>query len=710
MKSDNRKKTPLMIQMENTECGAVCLGIILAYYGRYVPIEELRFACGVSRDGSSAYGIVKACEKYGLDCEGYSYTIEELKQQPVPCILYWGFEHFVVLEGIEGDLFYINDPAIGHITVPESEFKLYFTGVILQLKPNASFKPGGIKPGFMGSLIRRLRPIYVVIFLLTLIQLGLVVLTLVVTLLAQIFVDHILTAQFPLWYFWFLGISSGAILLISLLTFLEKWILVKSDIKLSTEYSSDFFMHIFKLPISFFEQRYSSEIAYRSSLNQHIADFFTGYLFEAVVQVLMVVIYGAALFFFSVTIGVVALLCGSLNLITIFLIRQKRINIYARYEQEMGKTASFSISALEGFETWKCLGIENSLFSWLAALYTRTFNVLHQLQITDQILATVSYCSQIAANVALFGLGGWFLIQGSLTPGQFLALLLLLSLFLEPIVRLVEINKNFELFFVDLARLDDVMQHPVDRRFQHIENSQKISFAGNIDLTDVTYSYNANHPPIIEDINLSIQKGQCVALMGSTGSGKTTIMKILAGLLFPDKGQVHIDGIPLTEYPQSVLSNSMAFVFDTPFIYEDTVKRNLTLYDNTISDEAIGSALRDAGLWDRFSSDLNEMLEEEGRNISGGEQQRLEIARRLIRNPSFIVLDEGTSSLDEVTEKLVLSNIRKRGCTMLLLTHRLSAINLCDLVYVIDQGKIVQKGSPDDLAKEEGIFKKFVEL
>lgn len=700
-----RKKTPLLIQMENTECGAACLGIILAYYGRYVPMEELRIACGVSRDGSSAYGIVKACEKYGIDCEGYSYTVEELKQQPMPCILYWGFDHFVILEGIEEDNYYINDPAVGHITMKEAEFRQYFTGVLLQLKPNADFHTGGKKPSYIQSIKTRLQPVYGVMFWVALMQFGLIFLTLAVTILSQVFVDHILTAQFPYWNFWFLGIATGSILLISLLTFFEKLVLMKSNIKLSTRYSADFFMHLFKLPISFFQQRYSSEIAYRSSLNQHVADFITGHLFEIFVQLLMIVVYGIALFFFSLTIGIVALLCASLNLMTIFLLHQYRINTYARYQQEMGKTAAFSISALEGFETWKSLGMEHSLFSWLSALYTRCFNVLHQLQNTDQILTIVSTGSQILANIALFAFGGWFLIHGTLTPGQFLALLLLLTLFLDPITKLVEINKNFELFTVDLARLNDVMRYPTDWQFASQKKLATIpKFEGKVDLSNVSYSYNVNHPPIVHSINLSIDKGQCVAIVGANGAGKSTLLKIIAGLLPPESGSVTIDGVDIQQYPPDLMSSHTAFIFDTPFIYEDTVKRNLTLYDNTISDEAIKEALKDACLEERFIN-LEEILEEEGRNISGGEKQRLEIARRLLRYPSFIALDEGTSSLDEATEKLILNNIRKRGCTMLVLTHRLSAISLCDLVYVLDQGTIVQSGTPQELTHTKGLFK-----
>lgn len=705
-----RKKTPLIIQMENVECGAVCLKIILAYYGRYVPIEELRIACGVSRDGCSAYGIAKACERYDLDCDGYSLSVKELQSLSLPVILYWGFEHFVILEGIKHGKYDINDPAVGHITVSESEFKLNYTGVVLQLKPKTSFMRGGQNPSFVKSLKLRLSGASAAIIFFSLMQLALVFLTLVITILAQVFVDQILNVQLSHWRWWFFGIAAAAFILISLLTVAEKFVLVKLQVKLATQYSAAFFQHIFKLPIAFFEQRYSSEIAYRSSLNQEIANFITGNMLETVIQALEVIAYGAVMFFYSPIIAFVGLLCGCLNLFTVSILHKRRLGIFARYQQEMGKTAAFSIGALEGFETWKCLGCENRLFSWLAALYTRAFNMLHRLKNTDVVLANTAAFSLLAAQTALFAFGGWSVIHGTLTPGQFLALFLLMSGFLRPIINLVEINQNFELFRIDVSRLDDVMNYPVDWQFKQKKCiSVDDSFNGNIEIRNVTYRYNATQPPILKSISLSIKKGSCVALVGATGSGKTTVQKLLAGFILPESGEVQIGGIDLLDYPAEFLSSQMGFIFANPFIFEDTVKRNVTLYNVGVADEQIKQAMTDACLWERFSDEkLQTILDEEGRNISGGEQQRLEIARCLVRNPSFIALDEATSSLDESTEAAVLSNIKKRGCTMLILTHRLSAINMCDEVFVLDQGMIVQKGTPKELGSIEGIFKKML--
>lgn len=704
-----RKQTPLYIQMESAECGAACLKIIMAYYGKYVPIEDLRTACGVSRDGCTAYGVATACDSYGLDCDGYSLTLDELKEQPLPCVVYWGFNHFIVLEKIKGKKYYINDPSVGHITVGEADFKRLYTGVILQIKPNASFKKGGEKPGFMPSLMRRIRPVIPVMFVLLLMQFGLVFLSLVMTLLARIFVDHIITGQFPFWRWWFLGIASGSALLISLLTYLNSIVLVKTQIKLSTLFSSGFFKHLFELPVSFYEQRYSSEIAYRSTLNQQAAGFMTGHLFEAIIQVITIVIYGAALFFFSVPIAIATILCGGLNLITVFIIHRRRLSIFSRYRQDVGKAASFSISALEGFETWKCLGIENRLFSWLAALYTKSINVLHELQNTDQVLGNVSYIAQIIANAILFVMGGWALLEGGMTPGQFVALLLLVSLFMKPTARLVEINRNFELFQVDLARLDDVVDHPVDPKFTYALPEHEKPFEGHIEFKDVVYRYNVNHPPIINGISLSIAPGKRVALVGATGSGKTTMAKLLAGFISPESGSVKVDGIDLKDVSPNYLSTHMSFVFDTPFIYEDTVRRNITLYDSAYKDADIRLALDDACLSERFNEwALGERLEEEGKNISGGEKQRLELARALLRNPSFLVLDEATSSVDIATEKEIFDHIQKRNCGMMILTHRLSAISMCDEVYVLQKGQIVQKGTPQELANTEGPFKQML--
>lgn len=702
-----RKQTPLYIQMENTECGAACLKIILAYYGKYVSIDELRNLCGVSRDGCTAYGVASACDNLGMDCDGYSYTLEELKKESLPCIVYWGFDHFVVLERIRGTKYDINDPAVGHITLDESVFKRFYTGVILQLKPNASFQKGGKKPGFMASLKRRLSSIMPVIFTLIMMQLGLVFLTLVITVISQVFIDYIIIGRFPFWRLWFLGITGASMVLVLLLTYFQNIALLRAQIKLSTVFSANFFKHLFELPISFYEQRYSSEIAYRSSLNQQASSFLTGQLFDAVIQVLTIFIYGAALFFYSTPIAIATILCGMINLITVFLVHKRRLSIYSRYRQDIGKAAALSISSLEGFDTWKCLGIESRLFSWLSSLYTKSFNVLHELQNTDQILGNMSYLSQIISSGFLFIMGGWMLMQGQLTPGQFSALLLLVGLFIKPTTALVDINRNFELFQVDLARLDDVMDHPVDRKFTESGAGDRNQPLGDIEFKDVTYRYNINHPPILKAINLKVNKGKRVAIVGASGSGKSTLIKLLAGFITPEAGSVRIGNEDITTYSSKFLSQKMAFVFDTPFIFADTVKNNITMYDSTRTNAMIKEATHDACLEDRFNDwGMGEVLEEEGRNISGGEKQRVEISRSLVRNPEYLVLDEATSSLDMDTERRIMENLSNRKCGLLIATHRLTAVSLCDVVYVLQNGEIVQSGSPQELEKVDGPYKR----
>lgn len=707
-----RRRTPLRIQMESTECGAACLNIILAYYGRYVPMENLRIACGVSRDGSSAYGIVKAAELFGLDCEGYSYTIEELNKISLPVIVHWGFDHFVVLESIEKDRYYINDPSVGHIIVKASEFKYYFTGVVLILTPNASFKKGGEKPSHWQATKKRLQGIGKSIFFLSVTQLCVVFLTLVTTILAQIFVDFILNEKFTDWRWWFIGVSFVVFLFVGIISVLEKRIVIKLDVKLATQYAASFFYHIFALPVSFYEQRYASEIAYRSSLNQQVADSLTSTLLEAVIKVITAVIYGAAMFFYSPTIALVILLLGGLNLITVLLIHRHRLTAYAQYQQEMGRTAAFSISALDGLETWKSMGAENRLFSWLSTLYTKSYNVLHKLRLFDSVLTTIPHFVSLAAQTALYILGIWYIIEGTLTPGQFLALLMLSGNFLAPIQRLVEINQAFELFQIDVARLDDVMNHPIDWQYlQKVPASTKTAHLESIELRNVAYRYNINHPPIIHSINLKLEKGTRAALVGPSGSGKTTILKLMAGFIDPEIGEVLINNIPIKEFPQTQYTSEAAFIVQEPFLFEDTIKNNVTLYDNSIDQERINGAMVDACIWDRFSEEKNGLyayVAEEGRNISGGERQRIEIARRLVRNPSFLILDEATAYLDQDTEVEVFNHIKDRGCTMLILTHRLSAINLCDMVYVLDKGTIVEQGSPQELAKRDGLFKKML--
>lgn len=707
-----RKRTPLYIQMESAECGAACLKIIMAYYGKYLPIDELRLACGVSRDGCTAEGILQACEAYDLECDGYSFTLEELKGQSFPCIVYWGFNHFIVLEDIRGKKYYINDPAIGRIAIHEDNFRRSYTGVILQIRPKSTFRKDGKRPGFIPSFLRRIRPVASAMPALLLMQFGTVFLSLVLALLAKVFVDHIIQGQFPIWRWWFLGIASFSALLMVVLTYFSNILLVKAQIKLDTLFSTTFFTRLFKLPIAFFEQRYASEIAYRSTLNQQAAGFITGHLFEAVIQVITIFVYGIAIYLLSKPVAIAVILCGCMNLFVVSIIHNRRLSIFSRYRQEVGKAASFSMSALEGFETWKCLGIESSLFSRMASLYTRSINVLHELQNTDQVLANFSYISRIAGTGILFVLGGSALLDGGMTQGQFAALFLLIGFFMKPTERLIEINRNFELFQVDIARLDDVVDHPADPKFLSKPHFQEVQpFLGGIEFKDVTYRYNVNHPPVLKGISFSIPPGKKVALIGATGSGKTTVAKLLSGFISQESGAVKIDGTDLKDFPSDYLSRRMAFVFDTPFIYEGTVRSNITLYDSAYTDDDILKALEEVQLSDRFKEWLlGEELEEEGKNISGGEKQRLELARALVRNPSFLVLDEATSSLDSATERAIFERIQKRNCGMLILTHRLSTIGLCDEVNVLQDGRIIQRGTPEELAKTEGPFKTMLSI
>lgn len=682
-------KTPLFIQMESSECGAACLKILLAYYGKYVPIEELRVACGVSRDGCTAYGIVTGCEKYGLDCEGYTYSVEELKKQPLPCILHWGFNHFVILEKILDKNYYLNDPAIGHTIIKEEEFKKLFTGIVLLLKPNIQFKKGGSKPNLFSSILERLYPLSHPIFFLFGIQIILVLITLILVTASRVFTDYILTDILTNWNFEFLLIILAAVILSISLIYLKRWTCVKAQIKLETLSSSQFFNHIFKLPLSFYEARYASEIAYRSTLNQQTASFLSNHIFEASIQILMISVYGLGLLLLSVPIAICIFLCAGLNFFMLFHVNKKRKNLYGQYRQEAGKSASFLISALEGFETWKCLGVENKIFSFLSGLYARAFNALHALQNTDQLLSNTAILSQGLANLCLFGIGGWMLLLGTFTPGQFTALLLLTPLFIRPVLELTSIQRTFALFIIDILRLDDVIKHPIDPLLKKKDNYSD----SYIELQNVTYRYNPNHPPILQDVTLCVRKGENVALVGCSGSGKTTIVKLIAGFITPEKGIVKA-------------SVSKSFVFDTPFFFEESVKNNLTLFRSKIPNDKITKALQDVCIADRFPEELHqEKIQEEGRNISGGEKQRLEIARCLLENPSFIILDEGTSALDDKTESEILMNIRKSGCGMLLLTHRLNAIDACDYVYVIEKGKIIQTGTPQELREKEGLFK-----
>ncbi len=702
-------KTPTLLQMEAVECGAASLGIILAYYGRIVPLPELRRACGVSRDGSKASNVLKAAEFYGMKAQGFKKQLESLKELQPPYIIFWHFNHFLVVEGIKGDRVYLNDPAQGRRSVSWQEFDEGFTGVVLVMVPGENFRKGGVKPTVWRGLWRRLKPSLVPLFYCIIAGFLLVLPQLAIPVFGKVFVDSILIEGRKEWLRPLL-LGMGLTLLLRLLVRgLQLLYLRRLKIKMAVEMSGKFLWHILHLPVSFYAQRFAGEISARVPLNDKVADVLSGNLTTTVIDLVLAVIYAAVMFSYNVPLTIVGVSFGMVNITALQVVSRSRVDANMQLAMAHGKVDGVGISGLMSIETIKASGLESDFFSRWAGYYARAINIQNNLGVLNQRLGVLPSTLQSTANTALLLFGGLQVMDGKLSIGDLVAFQSLLSSFLDPVNNLVGFGSTLQDLEGDLSRLDDVLQNPPDQRVE----PTNITIAtprlqGTIELREITFGYSRVSPPIVENFNLLLQPGQRVALVGASGSGKSTVAKLIAGLYEPWSGEVLFDGLPRSAIPHHVLTNSIAMVEQEVFLFGGTIRDNLTLWDPTIPMGDILQAVEDAVIFDTIRmipGGLDAELLEGGVNLSGGQRQRLEIARALVTNPSILILDEATSALDTESEFQIVQNLRRRQCTCVVVAHRLSTIRDCDEIIVFDRGKVAQRGNHETLINQPGVYR-----
>ena len=732
----SRVKTPTILQMEAVECGAASLGIILGYYGRIVPLAVLRQECGVSRDGSTAVNIVKAAKQYGLTAKGFKKGLNALQELRCPYIVFWNFNHFLVVDGWGRNRIYLNDPATGPRTVTFQEFDEAYTGVVLVMEPGADFRRGGRKPELLRALSDRLKgSIHALIYCL-LAGLLLVVPGIAIPVFTQIFVDYILVQGQQDWLRPLLiGLLITAILK-GILHWLQLRYLRRLKIKLAVKMSTQFLWHILRLPVSFYAQRYAGEIANRTNLNNKVADVLSGRLATTIIDVFMMFFYGLVMLQYDWILTAIGIFFAGINLVALQWISRQRKDANIRLGMEMGKTAGVAISGLQSIETLKSSALESDFFSRWTGYYTKAINSYQELGLQNQTLSTLPTTLSQLASVLLIIVGGFRVMDGDLTIGQLVAFQSLMLSFLEPVRRLVNLGSTLQELEGDISRLEDVLSNDLDPQIQmdsiHTNypllqtgdlsiqefNSsptvdiQNFRLRGHVQLENITFGYTPINPPLIENFNLSIHPGQRVALVGGSGSGKSTVIKLVTGLYQPWSGVISLDGRPLSQIPRQVLTHSMALIEQDILLFAGTIRDNLTLWDPTISDRNLIRACRDALIHDVVLSlpgGYEAELIESGANLSGGQRQRLEIARALVRNPSILVMDEATSALDAETETQINRNLRRRGCTCIIVAHRLSTIRDCDEIIVFDHGQVVERGTHEQLYHLNGTYAQLIQ-
>ncbi|HEY9600519.1 MAG TPA: NHLP family bacteriocin export ABC transporter peptidase/permease/ATPase subunit [Allocoleopsis sp.] len=711
-----RVRTPTLLQMEAVECGAAALGILLGYYGRIVPLPELRQQCGVSRDGSKASNVLKAARSYGLEAKGFKKPIEALKELNPPYIVFWNFNHFLVVEGMDEERVYLNDPATGPRSVTLPEFDQAYTGVVLVMEPGPSFKRGGRKPSILSALGRRLRGVEGALFYCLLAGLLLTVPRLAVAAFTQVFVDEVLVQGRQDWLHpLIMGMAIAAILRSSL-TGLRLYHLRRLMLKLSVGMSGKFLWHTLRLPVGFYAQRFAGEISSRVDMNDKVATILSGPLATTVIDALMIVFYAIVMFQYDWVLTAIGIFFAIVNFMALQSLSRSRVDANMKLAQDYGKVSGVAIGGIQTMETVKASGLESDLFAKFAGYYAKALNAQQSLGLQNQLLAVLPTLLTALTTTSVLVVGGLRVMNGYLTIGMLVAFQSLMQSFLSPVNNLVNFGSTLQELEGDLTRLDDVLQNATDPEANRTQTGHAIGIdsfrlQGYIELRNITFGYSRLEGPLIENFSLSIKPGQRVALVGGSGSGKSTIAKLVCGLYETWEGEILFDGKPRNQIPRQVLANSVAMVEQDIFLFAGTVRENLTLWDDTVPQSDIVQACKDAAIHSLvllMPGGYDAQLIEAGANISGGQRQRLEIARALVRNPSILVLDEATSALDAETELIIDRNLRKRGCSCVVVAHRLSTIRDCDEIIVLERGKVVQRGTHEELSQQGGAYSRLI--
>ncbi len=737
-----RARTPTVLQMEAVECGAAALAIVLGYHGKIVSLEELRLACGVSRDGTKASNMLKAARSYGLKAKGFSKQPRDLAELRLPVIVFWNFNHFVVVEGFAGNRVYLNDPAVGPRVVTAAEFDEAFTGVVLVFEPGPDFTKGGAKRGLLAPLRQRLAGSEVGLLYVVLASLALALPGLVVPVFTRVFVDYCLVENMTDWLGPLLIGMALAALLRAALTWVQRRGLLRLETKLALTCSYRFFRHVLRLPVEFFTQRYGGEIGARVEINDRIAGLLSGELAGNLLAVLMACFYLALMLYFSVPLTLVAVVVAGLNVLVLAGMARRRKDINVRLLQERAKLTGTAMSGLQNIETLKATGSESDFFARWSGYLAKVLVADQRMAVSTLLLGSAPGLLTALGLTAVLGLGALQIMDGRMTIGMLVAFQSLMVSFMEPVNQLVGLGASVQEVEGEMNRLDDVLRYPIDPVFldsaarktaqetmpgegpDGVEAATLVpvlpgslgglsaKLSGRLELKDVTYGYSRLDPPLIEGFSLSMKPGARVALVGLSASGKSTLSKIISGLYQPWSGAVLLDGRPREQIPRAVVTNSLALVDQQFFLFEGTVREVLTMWDATVPEEDVIRAAKDACIHEDIAArpgGYESKVEEGGANFSGGQRQRLEIARALVGNPSLLVLDEATSALDAITEERIDDHLRRRGCTCVIVAHRLSTIRDCDEIIVLDEGQIVQRGTHDELQGVEGLYRQLIQ-
>ncbi len=711
-----RVKVPTVLQMEATECGAASLAMILAYYGRWLPLEFLRQECGVTRDGSNADNLLKAARRQGCVAKAFAGRSEVLRKKEFPLILFWEFNHFLVLEGFQGDTVFLNDPAMGRRTVPWDEFITSYTGVYMKITPDENFKPEGEPYSIVKTVAAKLREDKWALIFLMVLGLCMIIPGLAVPVMSQIFIDDVFSLKHADWIVKLLIAMFGTMVMLGIMTAMRAAVLTYWQKKLTIADSSGFFWHVLRMPVTFFQQRYAADIASRIQFNESTAEVLSNQAATALLDLLVALFYLLLLFQYSVPLTLIGISISVVDIFVFLYMRRRQTDLIMRIQQDASKAYGVLMSGLMMVESIKANGSEGDLFAKWAGYAAKASVATQEMKLWTMKVKLLPLLLGGLNTALIMTVGGFSIMEGIMTAGIYMAFNNLIAKFHEPVQKLLSLGNVLQNTEMQMRRLDDVRRYKTDS-LNYPDENQTVSFTGNrlsgeLTLKDVSFGYSPLDPPLIEHFDLHLEPGRWAAVVGSSGSGKSTLAKLVAGLYEEWSGEILFDGVKRREIPRPVIVNSLATVDQDVFQISGTVRQNISMFDKSVPSTDIVQAAQDACIHDdiiQLQGGYDAEVSEGGLNFSGGQRQRLEIARALAFNPSLLILDEATSAIDPMTEQKCLENIRRRGCTCLIVAHRLSTIREADEIIVLERGKVAERGTHRELISHDGPYRRLIE-
>ena len=707
-------KAPQVMAMESLECGAAALAMICAYYGKWIPLEQVRVDCGVSRDGASIENIAKAARNYGLEVEGYQRSIDILREQgPYPCIVTYG-AGYVVLCGFKGDRAYVNDPEKGSRKIPIEEFARSYGGICLTFAPTDEFVPGGKRKSTIEFARNRLRGAGVAVAFVALTTLVGYLLEMLTPAFTRFFMDHLLTGENSELLMPFIALLTAVAVVQVIVVAVKSIYSLKINGKMAVIGSSTFMWQVLRMPMEFFSQRKAGDIQRRKNTNAVIAETLVNTLTPLVLNIAMMVFYLVIMIRYSALLTLVGIAAIVVNALLASYISRKRVNITRVQMRDAGQLESSTVSGIQMIETIKASGAENGYFAKWAGYQASVNTATTRFANLNLYLGMVPGFLASLANYAVLIIGVFLAMNGQFSLGMVMAFQGYISLFMNPAMTTVKAGQTIQEMRTQMERVEDVMEYPVDPNYKDeplVDDADYGKLYGQVELKNVTFGYARLGDPVIEDFSMTVEPGASVAFVGASGCGKSTLSKLIAGLYQPWSGEILFDGKPASEIDRSVFTSSVAVVDQDIILFEDTISNNISMWDESIEDFEVILAARDAQIHDDIMAregGYAGMVSEGGRDLSGGQRQRLEIARVLAADPSIIIMDEATSALDAKTEYEVVRAVKDRGVTCIIIAHRLSTIRDCDEIIVLDRGKVVERGTHEELYEAGGMYAELV--